>query len=162
MLVSTIALFISLGGAGYAASWLPAGSVNSAALQNDSVRYRKDRARRGGESPRQPRSAPSPRKREMRGRQCHWRRRLGRQADLQPRAPGGVQDHRTATVPGPATSVASLTLPAGSSYLAFANLTVTVKSTSAEDVNVTCSLTLGANTQTRRRARDDRCRRLEP
>jgi hypothetical protein len=56
----------------------------------------------------------------------------------------------TATVTGTATTVSSLTLPAGPTYLAFADPQASVTSgATAERVNVTCTLTVGSNSVSR-------------
>jgi hypothetical protein len=56
----------------------------------------------------------------------------------------------SATVTGTATTVSSLTLPAGPTYLAFANPQVSITSgATAARVNVTCTLTVGTNTVSR-------------
>ncbi len=61
--------------------------------------------------------------------------------------------NNTAPVPTTAsapTSVTSVALPAGASYLAFANPTATVTSTATtQHVSVSCTLTVGPNTETR-------------
>ncbi|MGH2870103.1 MAG: hypothetical protein ACRDNK_21345 [Solirubrobacteraceae bacterium] len=159
MIVSTTALFVSLGGVGYAASSLPASSVGTAQLQHssvthsklrwDSVRYRDIvpgsvgvvRANLGQLQARV-------------GGTCAAGQAIGAvdqagKVTCNPARPAEFGTTGTVTVPAAATAVASLTLPAGSSYMTFANPTATVKSTSAENVDVTCTLAVGPNTQTR-------------
>jgi hypothetical protein len=159
MIVSTTALFVSLGGVGYAASSLPSNSVGTAQLQHgsvthsklrfDSVNYRDIVAGSVGTV-----RANLGQLQARVGGTCASGQAVGAvdqagKVTCNPARPAEYGTTGTVTVPGAATSVASLTLPAGSSYMTFANPTATVKSTSAEDVNVTCTLTLGANTQTR-------------
>jgi hypothetical protein len=56
----------------------------------------------------------------------------------------------TATITNTATTVSSVALPAGASYLAFANPQVAVTSgATAVRVNVTCTLTVGSNSVSR-------------
>ena len=53
-------------------------------------------------------------------------------------------------ITGTATGVTSVNLPAGASYLAFANPTATVTGSGTDQrVTVSCTLTVGSNTQTR-------------
>ncbi|MGB9183872.1 MAG: hypothetical protein WCB67_07380 [Solirubrobacteraceae bacterium] len=159
MIISTAALFVSLGGVGYAASSLPYGSVGTPQLQHssvthsklrfDSVNYRDIVAGSVGTV-----RANLGQLQARVGGTCASGQAVGAvdqagKVTCNPARPAEYGTTATVTVPTAATNVASLTLPAGSSYMAFANPTATVKSTSAEDVNVTCTLTLGANTQTR-------------
>jgi hypothetical protein len=159
MIVSTTALFVSLGGVGYAASSLPASSVGTAQLQHSSVTHSKLRFGAVNYQDIVPGSVGTVRANlgQLQSRvngTCATGEAIGAvdqagKATCNPARPAEYGTTGTVTVPGAATAVASLTLPAGSSYMTFANPTATVKSTSAQDVNVTCTLTLGANTQTR-------------
>lgn len=159
MIVSTTALFVSLGGVGYAASSLPASSVGTTQLQHSSVTHSKLRFSAVNYQDIVPGSVGAVRANlgQLQARvngTCASGEAIGAvdqagKATCNPARPAEYATTGTVTVPGAATPVASLTLPAGSSYMTFANPTATVKSTSAQDVNVTCSLTLGANTQTR-------------
>jgi hypothetical protein len=159
MIVSTTALFVSLGGVGYAASSLPSGSVGTAQLQHSSVTHSKLRFNAVNYQDIVPGSVGVVRAnlgqlQARVGGTCAAGQAIGAvdqagKATCNPARPAEFGTTGTVTVPTAATAVASLTLPAGSSYMAFANPTATVKSTSAENVDVTCSLTLGANTQTR-------------
>jgi hypothetical protein len=71
-----------------------------------------------------------------------------------PTLPAGLQTTSNTvtispTATGP-TTVTSLALPAGPSYMAFANPTVAVSNPTADQrVQVSCTLTVGTNTQTR-------------
>jgi hypothetical protein len=56
---------------------------------------------------------------------------------------------KTATVSGTAAAVNTLALPAGASYLAFANPSVTVAGGGSQPVTVTCTLAVGSATQSR-------------
>jgi hypothetical protein len=159
MIVSTTALFVSLGGVGYAASSLPASSVGTVQLQHSSVTHSKLRFGAVNYQDIVPGSVGSVRAnlgqlQARVGTSCPSGQAIGAvdqagKVTCNPARPAEFGTTGTVTVPGAATPVASLTLPAGSSYMTFANPTATVKSTTAEAVNVTCSLTLGANTQTR-------------
>jgi hypothetical protein len=159
MIVSTTALFVSLGGVGYAASSLPASSVGTTQLQHSSVTHSKLRFSAVNYQDIVPGSVGAVRANlgQLQSRvngTCASGEAIGAvdqagKATCNPARPAEYGTTATVVVPGAATSVASLTLPAGSSYMTFANPTASVKSTTAEDVNVTCTLTLGANTQTR-------------
>lgn len=161
MAVSLVALFMSLGGVGYAATQLPNNSVGAAQLKNNAVTNSKIKN-----------SAVTFKKIEP-GAVGTVRANLGQ---LQARVKGtcgsgqgiGAVDstgkvtcntalpaefgttNNSATITGTATGVTSVNLPAGASYLAFADPTATVASTAtSQRVNVSCTLTVGSNTQTR-------------
>jgi hypothetical protein len=159
--VSLVALFMSFGGVGYAATQLANNSVGPAQLKNNAVTNNKINN-----------SAVTFKKIEP-GAVGTVRANLNQ---LQARVLGtcttgqgiGAIDstgkvtcntalpaefgttNNTATVTGSPTAVSSVNLPAGPSYLAFANPTTTVTSTATgQRVNVSCTLTVGSNTQTR-------------
>jgi hypothetical protein len=159
--VSLVALFMSLGGVGYAATQLPNNSVGAAQLRNGAVTNNKIKD-----------SAVTFKKIEP-GAVGHVRANLNQ---LQARVNGtcgsgqgiGAIDstgkvtcnaalpaefgttNNSATITGAATSVTAVNLPAGPSYLAFANPTATVTgSGTSQRVSVSCTLTVGSNTQTR-------------
>jgi hypothetical protein len=151
IVIASAALFVSLGGVGYAAVSLPAGSVGNAQLRNNAVSYQKIRKNSIG-----------------------WQR--ANLTTLQERVVGtcasgsavaSIGEHgtvacntsapsefgttdNTATVTTTATPVTTESLPTGASYLAFANPTATVTSgATAQRLTVTCTLTVGSNTETR-------------
>jgi hypothetical protein len=161
MAVSLVALFMSLGGVGYAATQLPNNSVGAAQLKNNAVTNSKIKD-----------SAVTFKKIEP-GAVGTVRANLGQ---LQARVKGtcgsgqgiGAVDstgkvtcntalpaefgttNNSATITGTPTGVTSVNLPAGASYLAFANPTATVTgSGTGQRVSVSCTLAVGSNTQTR-------------
>jgi hypothetical protein len=181
MAMSAVALFMSVGGVGYAAVSLPANSVGSAQIRNNAVTYKKIEpdsvgavrlAHNGVTNSKIRNGAVSYKKiqPEAVGRVRANLKQL--QARLTSTcaagsAVGGVDQtgkvtcnaalptrlgaaEQTATVTTTDTAVANLTLPAGAGYLAFANPSVAVKGSGAEQrVTVTCKLTLGAVSQSR-------------
>ena len=161
MAVSVVALFMSLGGVGYAATQLPNNSVGAAQLKNNAVTNSKIKN-----------SAVTFKKIEP-GAVGTVRANLGQ---LQARVKGtcgsgqgiGAVDstgkvtcntalpaefgttNNSATITGAATGVTSVNLPAGASYLALANPTATVAGSGTNQrVSVSCTLAVGSNTQTR-------------
>jgi hypothetical protein len=161
MAVSLMALFTSLGGVGYAATQLPNNSVGPAQLQNNAVTNSKIKS-----------SAVTFQKIEP-GAVGTVRANLNQ---LQARVNGtcssgqgiGAIDstgkvtcntalpaefgttNNSATVTGTPTSVTTVNLPTGASYLALANPTATVTGSGTDQrVSVSCTLTVGSNTQTR-------------
>jgi hypothetical protein len=161
MAVSSVALFMSLGGVGYAATQLPNNSVGAAQLKNSAVTNSKIKD-----------SAVTFKKIEP-GAVGTVRANLGQ---LQARVKGtcgsgqgiGAVDstgkvtcntalpaefgttNNSATITGVATGVTSVNLPAGASYLALANPTATVAGSGTNQrVSVSCTLSVGSNTQTR-------------
>jgi len=176
MVVSVVALFMSVGGVGYAAASLPANSVGTAQLKDDSVTYKKivpdsvGRVRladKGVTSSKirdenvtykkiQPRAVGKVRANldQLQARlasTCAAGTAIGAvdsagKVTCNPTAPTQVAaSDKTAAVGATPANVNSVSLPAGSSYLVFANPDVT--STGA--TGVTCSLTVGSATQTR-------------
>ncbi len=154
IVVSSLALFISLGGAGYAATQLPNGSVGNAQLQNNSVSYKKIvpgsvgivRANTGQLQVRVSGTCAT-------GTGIGTINSVGK-VTCNPALPAeyGTTNNtisalQTATTPQTVTSVA---LPTGPSYVGFANPTATVTgNTTEQSVTVTCTLTIGSNTETR-------------
>jgi hypothetical protein len=161
LVVSSLALFVSLGGVGYAATQIPNASVGAAQLKTNAVTNTKINN-----------SAVTFKKIEP-GAVGNVRANLNQ---LQARVlgtcsgaagaigaidssgkvtcnstlPQEVGTTNTVTVPSALTNVSSLGLPAGSSYLVLANPTAKVTSPStSERVSLSCTLTVGANTQTR-------------
>jgi hypothetical protein len=157
MTVAVTALFVAMGGAGYAAVLLPANSVGTAQLQHSSVVHSKLRFDSVNFQDIVPGSVGAVRANlaQLQARvnaTCGAGTAIGtveNNGHVNCNATRPAEFGTTGTVPVPTalTSVASVNLPSGSSYMAFANPTASNSSGGAEDV--TCSLTLGANKQTR-------------
>jgi hypothetical protein len=162
LVISSLALFVSLGGVGYAAATLPAGSVGSAQLQNESVSYQKIVPSavgivRANTSQLQARVSQS----------CGLTTAIGSiaksgQPQCVPTLPqeAGVSNTVPLPVPSTLTMINNLQLQGtGSqgtgSYLVTANPTITITGNgTAQRVTVSCTLTVGAvsdggTTQTR-------------
>jgi hypothetical protein len=157
MLVAMTALFVSLGGASYAAFTVPANSVGTAQLQHSSVVHSKLRFNSVSYQDVQPQSIGLVRANLNQLQQrvtssCGSGQAIGtiqnngkvtcnatRPAEFGTTTPSAVP------VPVGGITVDTLTLPAGSSYIAFANPQVS----GVPGKDETCSLTLGANKQTR-------------
>jgi hypothetical protein len=151
IVIASLALFVALGGVGYAAVSLPAGSVGNAQIRNNAVSYQKIRKnsigwQRANISTLQVRV----------GGTCPQGSAIGSVAEFgnvscNPTAPSEFgTTNNTATVSSTPATLTSESLPSGASYLAFANPTATVTSTGlAQHVTVTCTLTVGSNTETR-------------
>lgn len=181
LVVSAVALFMSLGGVGYAAVSLPDNSVGTAQLKNEAVSYKKivpnavgvvrlanngvsnSKIRQGAVSYNkiQPEAVGKVRANlnQLQARvkdACGAGSAIGGvdsagKVTCNPALPGefGTADKAAAVGATPAT-VTSVSLPAGASYLAFANPTVTVTgSGTAQRVTVSCTLAVGPNAQTR-------------
>jgi hypothetical protein len=155
MLVAVTALFVALGGVGYAATVLPANSVGTAQLQHSSVTHSKLRFNSVSFQDIQP-AAIGLRRADLNQLQqrvsgtCGAGNAVGAiQKDglvtCNAARPAEFGTTGTKAVTTALTSVASETLPAGSTYLAMANPSVSNASGTAE--NVTCALTVGANKQ---------------
>jgi hypothetical protein len=164
LIVSCVALFISLGGASYAAITIPNNSVGAAQLQrnavtntkidNNAVSYKKIQAGsvggvRANLSQLQARVSDK----------CVAGTAMGTIANngkvtCNTTLPAGLETtSNTAILPATATAptaVTTLALPVGPNYLALANPTVSVTGTGiTQRVQVSCTLTVGSNTQTR-------------
>jgi hypothetical protein len=179
--ISLVALFMSVGGVGYAATSLPEDSVGTAQIRDNAVTYKKI----------EPESVGAVRLATNGVTNSKIRNEAVSYKKIQPRAVGKVRANldqlqarldatcaagtavggvdsagkvtcnsaRPATVSVAQASadvgatsqpVAAGTLPTGSSYLAFANPTVTVTgSGTSQRVTVSCTLALGTSTQTR-------------
>ncbi len=151
IVISSVALFLSAGGVGYAAITLPAGSVGNAQLRNGSVSYKKIRPNTVGNV-----RANISQIQERVGGTCANGSAIGAIGKLgvvtcNPALPSEFgTTSNTADVPSTATTVSSTILPAGPTYLAFANPTASVTSgATAQHVTVSCTLSVGSNTQTR-------------
>ena len=161
LVISIAALFMSLGGVGYAATQLPNGSVGTSALQNgavtnsklrdNSVSYKKIQAGSVGYV-----RANTKQLQERVTSGCPLGFAIGvvnQNGSVSCNSARPAQfgtTNNTATVANTATTVTSTSLPTGASYLAFANPTATVTSgATAQHVDVSCTLTVGSNTATR-------------
>lgn len=177
MVISVIALFTSLGGVGYAAVSLPANSVGTAQLQDESVTFRKiepdsvgrvrladrgvtsDKIRNGNVTFKkiQPRAVGRVRAnldqlQARLGSTCAAGTAIGAvdsagKVTCNPTAPTAVAaaDKTVTGVGATPKDVNSVALPAGSSYLVFANPSVS----EVAGATVTCSLSVGSVTQSR-------------
>lgn len=151
IVISSVALFMSLGGVGYAATQLPANSVGSYQLRPNSVTYTKI----------QPGAVGNVRANVRQLQERVWKtcapntaiNSVARNGDpaCTPTLPGEVgSTNNGADLTGTAANVTTATLPAGASYLAFANPTISVTSgATAQRTTVSCTLTVGSNTETR-------------
>ena len=164
ILISSVALFMSLGGVGYAAISIPNNSVGTGQLRNNAVTNSK--IRNGAVSY----------KKIVPGAVGIVRANTGQ---LQVRVSGtcatgqaigtinqvgkvtcnnalpsefGTTNNTVKSVTVPAT-ITSLALPSGASYVAVANPSATITSatgaTGPQHVTMTCTLTVGSNTETR-------------
>lgn len=163
IVISAVALFMSLGGVGYAATQLPTNSVGSSQIRNEAVTFKKIHPNSVGRV----RANLGQIQARVSGK-CAAGSAIGtvnnqgkvtcnsavpaqvgttnNTATITPTTTTGS----TATTPPTGTTVASVPLPAGASYLAFANPTATVVSgVNVRHMTVTCTLTVGTNTQTR-------------
>lgn len=159
--VSLVALFLSLGGVGYAATQLPNNSVGAAQLKNNAVTNSKIKDSAVTYKKIEPGAVGTVRANtnQLQARvkgTCSSGQGIGAidstgKVTCNTALPAEFgTTNNSATVTGTATSVTSVNLPAGASYLAFANPTATVTSGAASQrVNVSCTLTVGSNTQTR-------------
>ena len=161
IVIASAALFMSLGGVGYAAISIPHNSVDAAQLRtnavtnskinNNAVSFKKIqpgavglvRANTGQLQVRVSGTCAS-------GTAIGTINQVGKVTcnNALPSEFGTTSN--SATITSTAATVTSVALPAGPSYLAFANPTATVTSGAApQHVTVTCTLTVGSNTQTR-------------
>ena len=162
--MSSIALFMSLGGAGYAATQIANGSVGTAQLANGAVTNSKLRDNAVSYNKIQQgtvgiRRINTDQVQVRVGATCRAGTAIGAIDSLgkvtcnAALPPEFGTTSNTASVPTTATSPTSITsvsLPSGGSYLALTNPTATATSTgSARHVSVSCKLTVGSNTQTR-------------
>jgi hypothetical protein len=158
IVISVVALFMSLGGASYAA-FVPNGSIGTAQLRNDAVTNSKIRNDAVTYKKILPGSVGIVRANtgqlQVRvGGTCGANTGIGSIDQLgkvtcNPTLPAEYGATGTVTAGSSSTAVASTTLPAGTTYLAFANPNATVTSAGPDQVTVSCTLTVGANTQTR-------------
>lgn len=155
IVISSAALFLSLGGVGYAATQLPHNSVGGWQLRNQSVSYKKIVPGAVGNV-----RANTRQLQERVWKSCPANNaisHISRNGDptcsstLPPVF--GTTDNTSHTVGSTAATVTSVALPTGASYMAFANPSATVTPatgvSAAQQVTVTCKLTAGSNTETR-------------
>jgi hypothetical protein len=161
MAVSLVALFMSLGGVGYAATQLPNNSVGAAQLKNNAVTNSKIKDSAVTFKKIEPGAVGTVRANtnQLQARvkgTCGSGQGIGAvdstgKVTCNTALPAEFgTTNNSATITGTATSVTSVNLPAGASYLAFANPTATVTgSGTSQRVSVSCTLAVGSNTQTR-------------
>jgi hypothetical protein len=159
--VSLVALFLSLGGVGYAATQLPNNSVGAAQLKNSAVTNSKIKDSAVTYKKIEPGAVGTVRANtnQLQARvkgTCSSGQGIGAidstgKVTCNTALPAEFgTTNNSATVTGTATSVTSVNLPAGASYLALANPTAAVTSSAtSQRVNVSCTLSVGSNTQTR-------------
>ncbi len=162
LIVACAALFVSLGGVGYAATSLPSNSVGTVQLRNgavtnsklskNSVTYKKILPNTVGKV-----RANLSQIQERVGGKCATGTAIGTVArdgkvSCNAALPAGLQttsNTASVNVAGSPTTISSLTLPAGA-YQALANPTISVTgSGSAQRITVSCTLTVGSASQTR-------------
>ena len=161
MVIAALALFVSLGGVGYAATLRQRQRRHAAAQERRRHQQQAEQQlrRRSGRSFPARSGSCGPIPTSCRSGSAATARRSGdrhdreqRQGQLQQRAARPDRDdqqHRPPSRSSPAT-VDSTTLASGSSYLALANPTATVTGSGIDQrVNVSCTLTVGSNTETR-------------
>jgi hypothetical protein len=156
--ISVTALFMSLGGASYAA-FVPNGSIGTAQLGNNAVTNSKIKNNAVTYKKILPGSVGVVRANtgqlQVRvGGTCGANTGIGSidqagEVTCNPTLPAEYGATGTVTAGSTSTTVASTTLPSGTLYLAFANPSATVTSGGPDQVTVSCTLTVGANTQTR-------------
>jgi len=156
IVISCVALFMSLGGVGYAATQLPRNSVGSCQLRNNAVTFTKI----------QPGAVGNVRANVRQLQERIWKVcgtnqvMSGANQNGDPKCTNSMPAEvgttsNTASIPttGAATSVATANLTSGTNYLGLANPTVTVTpsstATGPETVTVSCTLGVGSNTSTR-------------
>ena len=154
IVISCVALFMSLGGVGYAAISLPHNSVGTAQLRNNAVSYKKIqpgavgivRANTGQLQVRVSGACQT-------GSAIGTINQVGKVTCNNALPSEFGTTNNTATLGSGSTSITSVALPTGASYVAFANPTATVTPatgvTTPQHVTVSCTLTVGSNTETR-------------
>jgi hypothetical protein len=151
IVIASLALFVALGGVGYAATSLPANSVGNAQIRTGAVSYQKIRTNSIGWQ-----RANITTLQVRVGGTCAQGSAIGSVGEYgsvtcNPASPSQFgTTNNAATVSSTPTTVTSESLPTGASYLAFANPTASVASgATRQQVTVTCTLTVGSNTETR-------------
>lgn len=151
IVISSVALFMSLGGVGYAAIAIPSNSVGTSALKNNAVSYKKIqpgavgvvRANTGQLQVRVSGACAT-------GQAIASINQIGKVTCNNTLPSEFGTTNNTATVAATPVTVTTVALPAGATYIAFANPTATVTSGApAQRTTVTCTLTVGSNTETR-------------
>jgi hypothetical protein len=153
IVISCAALFMSLGGVGYAAISIPNNSVGTAQLRNNAVSYKKIQAGAVGIV------RANTRQLQVRvsgtcatGTAIGTINQVGKVTCNNALPSEFGTTNNSATLGSGATSITSVALPTGASYVAFANPSVTVTpdaTAPAQHDAVTCTLTVGSNTETR-------------
>lgn len=150
MIISLVALFVSLGGVGYAAVSLPSNSVGSAQLQNNAVSYKKIVPGAVGTV----RANTNQLQARVSGT-CGLYSGIGAiqsngKVQCLPSLPPQAGVTNTVTVPAAPTQVNNLLLQRTGSYLAWADpMAIVTGNGTAQRVTVSCTLTVGSSTQTR-------------
>jgi hypothetical protein len=151
IVIASVALFVALGGASYAAVFLPANSVGNSQIRNNAVSYQKIRVnsigwQRANLSTLQMRVTGTCRSGSAVGSVGHWGT-----VTCNSTAPSQLgTTNNSAAVGSTQTTVNSESLPSGGSFLALANPTAVVTSgATSQHVSVSCTLTVGSNTETR-------------
>jgi hypothetical protein len=156
IVISSVALFMSLGGVGYAATQLPHNSVGSWQLRPNAVTFTKIT----------PGAVGNVRANVRQLQERIWKKCASNMAmtgaerngnpDCANTLPAEVgTTSNTVSVPttGTATSIATATLTSGNNYLGLANPTVTVTpatgTTGLQTTSVSCTLSVGGNTSPR-------------
>ncbi len=161
IVISSAALFMSLGGVGYAAIAIPNNSVGTAQLRNNAVTNSKIKNNAVTYKKINPGSVGLVRANtnQLQARvsgTCATAtaiatiNQVGKVTCNSTLPSEFGTTNNTATVTSTAATVTSVALPAGPSYVAFADPAATVTSTGTrQNVTVTCTLTVGSNTVTR-------------
>jgi hypothetical protein len=150
VIISLVALFVSLGGAGYAAVSIPNNSVGTSQLKNNAVSYRKIVPGAVGNV----RANLNQLQARVTGK-CGLSSGIGSidsagKVSCNPSLPPQAGVTNTVTVPSTLTTVNSLVLQRAGSYLALANPTATLSgNVLPQRVTVSCTLTVGSSSQTR-------------
>ena len=151
IVISSVALFMSLGGVGYAAITIPNNSVGTGAIRNQAVTYTKIRpgavgivrANTGQLQVRVSGSCAS-------GSAIATVNQVGKVTCNSTLPAEYGTTNNTGSLSGTSTGITSVSLPSGASYFALANPTATVTSGgAAQMVTVTCTLAVASNTETR-------------
>ena len=163
IVISTAALFMSLGGAGYAAISIPNHSVGTAQLRHNAVTSNKIKNGAVTFKKINPGSVGIVRANTNQlqvrvsgtcatGSAIATVNQVGKVTCNSTLPAQFGTTNNQATLGTGSTSITSVTLPAGPSYVAFANPSVTVNPTNtapAQHDAVSCTLTVGSNTETR-------------
>jgi hypothetical protein len=161
IVISSAALFLSLGGVGYAAISIPDNSVGTAQIKNNAVTNSKIKNNAVTFKKISPGSVGLVRANTNQlqvrvsgtcatGTAVATINQVGKVTCNNALPSEFGTTNNSATVTSTAATVSTVALPTGASYLAFANPTATVTSgATAQRVTVTCTLAVGSNTETR-------------